>query len=439
MGIKQSPDFAQEIIEEVLRGLDKCEVYINDVGTFNDDWESHLTSLDQVLSRLEANGFKVNPLKCEWAVQETDWLGYWLTPTGLKPWKKKVDAILKMGAPTNVTQTRSFLGAVTYYRDMWPKRSHILTPLTKLTGKGKFVWEEKHQKAFDQMKSLIASDAMLQYPNHNLPFDIYTDASDYQLGAVIMQGGKPVAYYSRKLTSAQKNYTTIEKELLSIVATLKEFHTMLYGANLTVYTDHKNLTFLNLTSQRVMRWRNFLEEYSPKIVYIEGSLNVLADAFSRLPRLSSTHGEDSSSDMEIGPSPMIESHFHSLHFDDDDLLDCFLNHPPLEEMAFPLHYALLQQHQFEDLQLQALLQRCPLEYQVLEMSAGVLLICQIRPDKPWRIAIPTVMVDDVIRWYHLVLGHPGIVRLYETISTHFVHPYLKVRIEAVIKSCDTCQ
>jgi hypothetical protein len=73
------------------------------------------------------------------------------------------------------------------------------------------------------------------------------------------------------------------------------------------------------------------------------------------------------------------------------------------------------------------------------MSAGVLLICQIRPDKPWRIAIPTVMVDDVIRWYHLVLGHPGIVRLYETISTHFVHPYLKVRIEAVIKSCDTCQ
>ncbi len=443
MGIKQSPDFAQEIIEEVLRGLDECEVYIDDVGTFNNDWESHLKSLELVLSRLEANGFKVNPLKCKWAVQETDWLGYWLTPTGLKPWQKKVNAILRMGAPTNVTQTRSFLGAVTYYRDMWPKRSHVLTPLTELTGKGKFVWEPKHQHAFEQMKAIIASDAMLQYPNHNLPFEIYTNASDYQLGAVIMQNKKPVAYYSRKLTPAQKNYTTIEKELLSIVATLKEFHTMLFGANITVYTDHKNLTFHNLTSQRVIRWRNFVEEYSPTIVYIEGPTNVLADAFSRLPRLSSTNGEDSPSDMDdigpIGPSSLVESHFHSIHFDDDGLLDCFLNHPPLEEMAFPLHYVLLQQHQFEDLQLQALLQQRPLEYQVMEMSAGVLLICQIRPDKPWRIALPTTMVDNVIRWYHLVLGHPGIVRLYQTISTHFIHPYLKVRIESVIKSCDTCQ
>jgi hypothetical protein len=147
----------------------------------------------------------VNPLKCEWAVQETDWLGYWLTPVGLKPWKKKIDAILKMSAPQNVTQTRSFLGAVTCYRDMWPQRSHILTPLTKLTGKGKFVGEDKHQTTFEKMKAMMASDVLLHYPDHNYPSRFTPTLSDYQLGAVIMQNGHTLSYYSRKLNCAQRN------------------------------------------------------------------------------------------------------------------------------------------------------------------------------------------------------------------------------------------
>jgi Reverse transcriptase (RNA-dependent DNA polymerase) len=96
MGCCQSSDYAQEIMESVLADIQQVEVYIDDVGCFDDSWQNHLRTLVVVLSRLEANNFTINPLKCEWGVQETDFLGHWLTPTGVKPWRKKIEAILRL-------------------------------------------------------------------------------------------------------------------------------------------------------------------------------------------------------------------------------------------------------------------------------------------------------------------------------------------------------
>jgi hypothetical protein len=138
------------------------------------------------------------------------------------------------------------------------------------------------QKAFEEMKTLMAAGVLCAYPDHNKPFKIYTDASNYQLGACIMQDDHPVAYYSRKLNSAQRNYATIDKELLCTVATLREFQSMLLGAELHIYTDHKNILNVGNLSEWQLRWISYVDEYGPTIHYIEGPCNVIADTFSRL-------------------------------------------------------------------------------------------------------------------------------------------------------------
>lgn len=121
MGVKITPEIAQELIECTLSDIEECDTHIDDVGVFSNDWEEHIVVLERTLTKLEDANFSVNPHKCKWAVKETDWLGHWLALTGIKPWKKKSDAILKLDCPRNTTQVRSFTGAVTFHRDMFPR------------------------------------------------------------------------------------------------------------------------------------------------------------------------------------------------------------------------------------------------------------------------------------------------------------------------------
>ena len=122
----------------------------------------------------------------------------------------------------------------------------------------------------------------MAYPDFNAPFEIHTDASKLQIGAVISQKGKPIAFYSIKMNSTQQNYTTTGKELLSIVATLKDFCNVLLEHQIKVYTDHKDLTYKMFITERVMRWRLILKEFGPELKYIKEENNVVADALSCL-------------------------------------------------------------------------------------------------------------------------------------------------------------
>jgi hypothetical protein len=119
-----------------------------------------------------------------------------------------------------------FIGCINFYHDLWPSRAHILKPLTDQSGlkqKALIKWTDEMQQAFNKMHLLMAADALAAYPDHNQRFNIYTDTSDFQLGACIIQEGMAVAYFLRKLTKSWQNYTTMEKEMLSIVATPEEF------------------------------------------------------------------------------------------------------------------------------------------------------------------------------------------------------------------------
>jgi hypothetical protein len=134
---------------------------------------------------------------------------------------------------------------------------------SSLKKKASVKWTDEMQKTFDKRRLLTAADALAVYLDNNKRFDIDTDASDFQLGACIIQEGRPVAYFLHKLTKSQQNYTTMEKEMLSIVATLKEFRGMLLGADIHVFMDHKNLMFDTLKTQCVLCWHTKMNSFHP--------------------------------------------------------------------------------------------------------------------------------------------------------------------------------
>ncbi len=420
MGLCNSPDIFQEKMSDLMTGLEFARAYIDDLLVVSKGgFDTHLDHLEQVLTRLAEAGLKINASKSTFCKDELVYLGYLINREGVRPTMKKVEAIRNIATPKTRKQLRSFIGMVNYYRDMWPKRSHILAPLSALTSsKVKWEWTLEHQSAFDAMKVAIAQETLLTYPDFNKPFVIHTDASKVQLGACISQDGKPVAFYSRKLNPAQTRYTTTERELLSIVETLKEFRTILLGQQLIVHTDHQNLTYKNFNSDRVMRWRLYIEEYSPDLQYIKGKNNVVADALSRL-EMTTSKSEDTT---EIYYSVM----------------QCFTKDKEPENFDFhPLSYSNLDQAQHAAPEIKKILKKDTSKYYLKDFHGGGktrALVCF--NDK---IVVPNKLQKHVVDWYHTVLCHPGINRTEETISQHLYWPKMRDQITNYVQACPTCQ
>ncbi|WKA00159.1 hypothetical protein VitviT2T_018546 [Vitis vinifera] len=211
--------------------------------------------------------------------------------------KAKVELIAKLPSPTTVKGVRQFLGHVGFYRRFIQDFSKLSRPLCELLAKdAKFVWDERCQKIFYQLKQFLTTAPIVRAPNWQLPFEVMCDASDFAIGVVLGQreDGKPyVIYYARKtLNEAQRNYTTTEKELLAVVFALDKFHAYLVGSFIIVFTDHSTLKYL-LTKQdakaRLIRWILLLQEFDLQIRDKKGVENVVADHLSRLAIAHNSH------------------------------------------------------------------------------------------------------------------------------------------------------
>ena len=291
MGLKNSPATFQRMMNSVLAGLTaiKCLVYLDDIVVWGSSLEEHNIRLKEVLQRLRENNLQVQPDKCEFLRKEVNFLGHVISEHGVLPDQKKIEAVRNFPVPLSKSDVQSFNGLTGYYRRFVKDFARVAAPLTRLTGKVDFVWGEKEQIAFETLRDKVTTAPILQYPDFSKPYILTTDASGIGLGAVLSQGvvgkDKPIAFASRKLNPAEKNYSTIERELLAIVYGLKNFRQYLYGQKVFIYTDHKPLVHLaNIkeSSGRLLNWRLEIQDYDYEIFYKKGSWNTNADALSRI-------------------------------------------------------------------------------------------------------------------------------------------------------------
>jgi transposase InsO family protein len=293
-GLKMAPMTFQRAMNGVLEGLEEhSSAYLDDLAVRSTSWQQHLVHLHQLFKCLSDHGITLNAKKCVIGGGSVKYLGYQVGSGQVAPVEAKVQAIKTIPPPKTKKELRSFLGTLSFYRRFVPYFAEIASPLTdRLKGSRKselaISWDNTCQEAFTKLKESLTCKPVLKAPAFDQKFEIYTDASDYGIAAVLTQleedTPKPVSFYSRKLLPREKNYSTIEKELLAIMASLDTFRVYVGFGPVTIHSDHKPLVWLRQctsANQRVLRWALMLAEYDIDVQHIKGTDNCLADLLSR--------------------------------------------------------------------------------------------------------------------------------------------------------------
>lgn len=284
-GLTNAPAYFMYMMHKVfMEFLDKfVVVFIDDILIFSKTEEEHAEHLRLVLQKLREH--KLKRSKCEFWLKEVSFLGHVVSNGGIAVDPSKVKDVLNWKPPTDVGQIRSFLGLAGYYRRFIEGFSKLAKPMTALLKKNaKFVWYEKCQANFEELKRRLTTSPVLTLPDLNKSFSIYYDASRQGLGCVLMQEGRVAAYASRQLRKHELNYPTHDLELAAVVHALKIWRHYLIGHKSDIYTDHKSLKYIFTQmdlNMRQRRWLELIKDYDLEVHYHPGKANVVADTLSR--------------------------------------------------------------------------------------------------------------------------------------------------------------
>lgn len=394
-------------------------IYLDDLLLVSENFEDHLRVLKTVSECIRAAGLTINVKKSQFCVQQVRYLGHIIGEGVIRTDPEKVAAIEKFPIPKTLKSLRSFLGMAGWYRKFIDNFATVSAPLTDLLkAKRRFTMTEDGQQAFTQLKRMLCSAPVLRSPDFSKPFYIHCDASKSGVGGVLVQktpeGDEyPIAFVSKKLNKAQKNYSVTEQECLAAIVSVKRFRPYVEGHDFTIVTDHASLKWLmsqtDLNS-RLARWALKLQAFRFTIEHRRGLLNVVPDALSRM-------NEDEIASIDASNGLLVD--ITSEHFRSQEYLS--LGESVTANSA-----------KFPDLKVVD-----NLVYRRSEHSTGE----PLHDVYIWKLWIPLQLVSDVLKKAHdhPLSAHGGVHKTLERIRRYYYWPGLVADVKSYIGSCETCK
>ena len=460
-GLSNAPATFQRLMQRCLgdQNFETVLIYLDDILIFSKDFDSHISNLDMVLSRLGAAGLKVKPSKCHILQEQVHYLGHVISAEGVSTDPAKCAVVESWPTPTNVKDVRRFLGFTGYYRRFVKDFSKMAKPLFALVGNPKgrrrktrhplppFVWTGECQQAFDSLRQHLVSAPILAYPDFQQPFKLYTDASGHGLGAVLAQDQngqeRVIAYASRSLRKSEKNdanYSAFKLELLALKwAVTEKFRDYLLGSKVDVFTDHNPLVYLRKADLGAteQRWAARLANFDLSIHYRPGKCNGNADALSRLPG-ETTQEDDmprTEEDHNCEEECMaIQADLKSLAVELQDQDPCIAHMTQLLQKG---QYPSSEVLQSESRDFKRLLG----EWLKLVVVDGHLYRCcfnnKERQDN-YQLVVPPSLRRDVFQQAHEDAGHLGADRTLDLVRRDWYWPFMATDVTSWCKQCLSC-